>query len=84
MSTLRIDNVSAVKLLKYPKFHNRSKHIEIRYHFVREKYLDGVLNVEHLDGENKGTDRMTKRLLACLRFEKLRGLIGLCSLKSLN
>ena len=36
--TLFVDNASAVKLGKNTEFHKRSKHIEVRYHFVREKY----------------------------------------------
>ena len=34
---LLIDNQSAIKLIKNPVFHRRSKHIDVRYHFIREK-----------------------------------------------
>ena len=33
--TLKVDNVSAIALVKNPVFHGRSKHIDIRYHFIR-------------------------------------------------
>lgn len=74
--TLYIDNASAVKLVKNPEFHKRSKHIEVRHYFVREKYLDGSLQVQHLEGENQIADIMTKPLLH-VRFAKLRCMMGL-------
>lgn len=74
---LYIDNASAVKLIKNPEFHKRSKHIEVRYYFVREKYLEGTLNVEHLEGENQIADLLTKAIMR-VRFEKLRDMTGLC------
>jgi hypothetical protein len=33
---LKIDNQLAIALCKNPVFHNRSKHIDVRYHFLRE------------------------------------------------
>lgn len=39
-TTLNIDNMSAIKLIKNPEFHQRSKHIDVRYHFTRDKYPD--------------------------------------------
>ena len=74
--TLYIDNASAVKLVKNPEFHKRSKHIEVRHYFVREKYLEGLLQVQHLEGENQIADIMTKPLPR-VRFEKLREMMGL-------
>ena len=35
-----IDNEGAYKLTKNPEFHNRSKHIDIKYHYIREKVVD--------------------------------------------
>lgn len=35
-SALRIDNMSAIRLIKNPEFHQRIKHIDVRYHYVRE------------------------------------------------
>lgn len=37
---LKIDNVSAVKLIKNPEFHNRTKSIDVNYGFVREKLAE--------------------------------------------
>lgn len=37
MPVLFIDNASALKLIRNPEFHKRSKYIAIKFHFVREK-----------------------------------------------
>ncbi|XP_033230350.1 secreted RxLR effector protein 161-like [Belonocnema kinseyi] len=34
-SALFVDNQSAIKLIKNPEFHKRTKHIDVRYHFIR-------------------------------------------------
>lgn len=36
--TLYMDNQSAIRLVKNPEFHKRSKHIDVRFHFIRENY----------------------------------------------
>ena len=41
---LYIDNNSALKLTRNPKFHSRSKHIDVKNHFIREKVKEGVIN----------------------------------------
>lgn len=75
---LYIDNASAIKLVKNPEFHKRSKHIEIRYHFVREKFNNGEIVVEHVDGENQTADIMTKPLVR-VRFNKIKDMLGVVS-----
>ncbi|GJZ06839.1 zinc finger, CCHC-type containing protein [Tanacetum coccineum] len=44
--TLKVDNISAIALVRNPVFHGRSKHIDIRYHFIRECVENGHINVE--------------------------------------
>ncbi|XP_074360629.1 secreted RxLR effector protein 161-like [Apium graveolens] len=46
--TLFIDNQSAIDLAKNPVFHGRSKHIDIRYHYIRECVENGEIEVKHL------------------------------------
>lgn len=76
---LKIDNMSAVKLVKNPAFHKRSKHIEVRYYFVREKYDEGQLVVEHVPGDEQIADIMTKPLQKC-RYQVLRDMMGVMDL----
>lgn len=46
-TTLYIDNQSTIKI-QIPVFHKRSKHIDVAYHFVREKYKNNVINVKYI------------------------------------
>ncbi|KAD5803210.1 hypothetical protein E3N88_14570 [Mikania micrantha] len=39
------DNVSAIKLAENPTFHARTKHIEVHYHYIREKVLQGEIDL---------------------------------------
>ncbi|GKE35776.1 hypothetical protein Tco_1455098 [Tanacetum coccineum] len=50
--TLKVDNISAIALVRNPIFHGRSKHIDIRYHFIRECVENGYINVEHINVEH--------------------------------
>ena len=72
---LKIDNLSAVKLVKNLTFHRRSKHIEVRHFFVREKFDEGRLTVEHIPGVEQVADILTKPLNKS-RFQMLRDILG--------
>lgn len=49
--TLKVDNQSAIKLAKHPVSHGISKHIEARFHFLRELVTKGKLIMEHCKNE---------------------------------
>lgn len=74
---LLCDNQSALKLMKNPEFHQRSKHIDIRFHFVREKFMDGLFEPVYVPTDLQKADIFTKAL-SIEKFERLRNLIG-CS-----
>jgi hypothetical protein len=65
---LRIDNQSAMAFMKNPIFHDRSKHIRIRYHFIRQSEEDGDISPVHVRGEDQLADILTKALSKA-RFE---------------
>lgn len=46
--TMYVDNKSALELMKNPVFHGRSKHIDIRFHFIRECVENGEITVTHI------------------------------------
>lgn len=60
--TLLNDNQSAIKLAYNPVFHNRTKHIDIRMHFVRECLDKGYLTLSYMSTENMPADVLTKLL----------------------
>jgi len=65
------DNISAIYLTANPVFHQRSKHIEIDYHFVREKVACGQLCVKYISSTDQIADVFTKALSSS-RFAHLR------------
>ncbi|GKD44061.1 hypothetical protein Tco_1268706, partial [Tanacetum coccineum] len=78
---IRVDNKSAIALLKNPVFHGRSKHIHTRYHFIRECVENEQVIVEHVSGKNQRAGPLTKAL-ARIRFKEMRSLLGVQELPS--
>jgi hypothetical protein len=76
-TTLYEDNQGCIAMAKNPVNHERTKHIDIRYHFVREKVEEGIVQVEYLETEEMLADILTKGL-ARDRHQKLCKKIGLC------
>ena len=66
MVKLFIDNKSAVALSKNPVRHNRSKHIDVRFHFIRACIEDGKMQVDHVGTEKQLVVLLTKALASGL------------------
>jgi len=60
--SLMVDNNSAIALMKNPVFHGRSKHIEIKFHFIRECVERGQLEVKRVGTLEQKADAPTKPL----------------------
>lgn len=70
------DNQSCICLSKNPVVSNRSKHIDIRYHFTREKVDNGEVELVYVSTEHQLADLLTKPLLTT-KVEQLRnGVLG--------
>ena len=54
------DNQSAIFLAKNPVQHQRSKHIDIKYHFIRSEILSGNIDVKYIASEDNVSDIFTK------------------------
>lgn len=67
VAKLFVDNESAIQLCKNPVFHDRSKHIEVRYHFIRGCVEDGFVSVYFIGTSEQLADIFTKSL-GRLRF----------------
>ena len=59
---LYIDCNSALKLTRNPEFHNKSKHIDFKHHFVREKVEEGLINTQRVNTKDNLADVFTKAL----------------------
>lgn len=59
---LFVDNQSAIKSLKNLEFHKRTKHIDVRYHFAREKIQEGLFDLEYIHTKEQQADILTKPL----------------------
>ena len=70
------DNQGAIELSKNPKHHHRTKHIDISYHFVRERVISKEIEVKYCPTNNMVADIMTKALPK-VTFEKFRHLLGI-------
>ena len=77
-TTIYEDNNGAIDLTKNAKHHNRTKHIDISHHFVREQVELKNISVTHCPSKYMIADIMTKGL-ARVQFEKLREAMGVCN-----
>lgn len=60
--TLWCDNLGATYLSANPVFHARTKHVEVDFHFVREKVAQGRLQVKFISAHDQIADAFTKPL----------------------
>jgi hypothetical protein len=78
------DNNSAIKLSKNPVMYGRrSKHIDVRFHFLRELTKAGTIKMIHCGTQDQIADGMTKPLKLNV-FLKLRGLMRVCPEPNIN
>ena len=70
------DNQGAIAIAKNPVNHSRTKHIDIRYHYIRECVQNGQIQVQYCPTIDMKADILTKPLTR-QRFECLRRKIGL-------
>jgi hypothetical protein len=76
---LRCDNQSAIALCKDSKFHARTKHFDIRYHFIREAVENRSIAISYIPSDQNIADILTKAL-ARPKFELLLKSLGLRAL----
>jgi hypothetical protein len=59
---LLCDNKAAIALAKNDVQHNRTKHIDVKHHFIREQIISGDINLQWIDTKSQLADLLTKTL----------------------
>ncbi|WVZ51761.1 hypothetical protein U9M48_002873 [Paspalum notatum var. saurae] len=59
---LLVDSISAISVAKNPVLHSRTKHIDVRFHFLRDHYEKGDIELIHVVSANQLADIFTKPL----------------------
>ena len=70
------DNQGSIFIASNPVTERRSKHVDIRYHYIREVIARGIVEVTFIPGEDNPADLLTKNL-GRVKFEKFRSMYGL-------
>jgi hypothetical protein len=73
--SLKIDNESAIALSRNPVFHDRSKHIDVRFHYIRECVEENRVQLQSIGTVEQLADILTKAL-GRERFCELRSRLG--------
>ncbi|KAJ4754257.1 polyprotein [Rhynchospora pubera] len=80
-TTILCDNQSAIAMTKNPVFHGRTKHIDIRVHFIRELVSRQQVQLQHIKTDEQVADVLTKALDRG-KFEYFREMLGVKSFES--
>ena len=78
-TVLMEDNQGAISIAKNPVAHSRTKHIDIRYHYIREAMQEGIVIIHYCPTEQMIADILTKPLPR-ERFKLLREAMGMVEL----
>ncbi len=62
------DNINSILLINNPTYHARTKHIEVHYHFIKEKVIAKKIDLIHVSIKDQVADIFTK----ALGIDKLR------------
>ena len=80
---IRCDNTSVINLSKNLILYSRTKHIEVRHHFIREQVPNESVSLEYISTENQLIDIFTKPLSKDIFYDLSRNL-GMYNLSPLN
>ena len=54
--------MGALLLVKNPIFHERTKHIAVKYHYIRDLIIKGIIDLNYISSKNQKADGLTKPL----------------------
>eukprot|EP00253_Pinus_taeda_P003412 PITA_03412 len=61
-TVILFDNQSGIRLSENPVFHDRSKHIDIKYHYIQDMVQQGAIRLQHIGTDEQVADILTKPL----------------------
>jgi hypothetical protein len=73
-----------LKLAAKESISELTKHLNVRYHFIRNCVQKSKIELVHVESENNNADILTKPITNVQRFNKLKLMMGMISLKDLN
>ncbi|KAL4297937.1 hypothetical protein GQ457_12G019090 [Hibiscus cannabinus] len=76
VTVIHVDNKSTIELAKNPVNHERSKHIDVRFHFIRDHVKEGNVELVHVASHDQVADIFTKSLPKVL-LDKCKKKIGM-------
>ena len=76
---LYVDNKSATTLSKTPSQHGRSKHIEMKFHFICDCVEKGYVDIEYVNTQSQLSDSLTKPL-GRIKFEEIQEILGVAKM----
>ncbi|GMI79370.1 cysteine-rich RLK (RECEPTOR-like protein kinase) 8 [Hibiscus trionum] len=81
-TVIQVDNKSTIELEKNPVNHERSKHIDVRFHFIRDHVKEGNVELVHVASRDQVADIFTKPLPKVL-LDKCKKMIGMMDGRSI-
>ena len=78
-TTIFTDSQSAMRLALNPEFHSRTKHVDVKFHFLREQVVLRSIDIQFLPSQQQIADIMTKALTTD-QFRRLRDLLTLTTM----
>ncbi|GKD57119.1 hypothetical protein Tco_1290506, partial [Tanacetum coccineum] len=79
-----IDNESTICIVKNPVFHSKTKHIEIRHHFIRDSYEKRLIQVIKIHTDHNVADLLTKAFDVSSIRDKFGNKTGSCKVKHIE
>jgi hypothetical protein len=76
VAELKVDSKSALALARNLVFHERNKHINLRYHFIQNCLAEGTVSATYINTVDQLADILTKAL-GRVKFQELRARIGI-------
>ncbi len=68
-------STTEIKSIHNPEFHQRTKHIDVRYHFIRQLPEDGIIDATYVPSKEQKADLFTKPLPKS-DFKRMRKELG--------